>query len=82
MTRKARGRIEAMNSQQTASRDNKKDTDRSIPRRKQYLRPVSFTGNIPEDIVSRNVRKDNTILYNSNRYTVPIGTYQPGLELH
>jgi transposase len=47
----------------------------------QYLRPVPFTGSIPEDIVSRKVRKDNTILYNSNRYTVPIGTYQPGLEL-
>lgn len=48
---------------------------------KQYLRPVPFSKTIPEDIVTRSVRKDNTILYNSNRYSVPIGTYEPGLEL-
>ncbi|MQL52210.1 hypothetical protein GFC01_07975 [Desulfofundulus thermobenzoicus] len=29
----------------------------------------------------RVVRKDNTILYKGNRYSVPIGTYEPGLEL-
>ena len=36
---------------------------------------------MPVDIVTRAVRKDNTILYKSNRYSVPVGTYKPGLEL-
>lgn len=27
------------------------------------------------------MRKDNTVLYKSNRYTVPFGTYKPGLRL-
>lgn len=48
---------------------------------KQYLQPVPFNKAIPGDIVTRAVRKDNTILYNSNRYSVPLGTYRPGLEL-
>ncbi len=48
---------------------------------KQYLRPVPFVITIPGDIVTRLVRKDNTILYKSNRYTVPTGTHKPGLEL-
>jgi len=48
---------------------------------KQHLKPVPFTNNIPKDIVTRAVRKDNTILYKSNRYSVPVGTYKPGLEL-
>lgn len=48
---------------------------------KQYLRPVPFTKITPEDIVTRGVRKDNTVLYRSNRYTVPVGTYKPGLRL-
>jgi len=29
----------------------------------------------PKDSITRNVRKDNTILFRSNRYTVPLGTY-------
>ncbi len=48
---------------------------------KQHLKPVPNINNIPKDIVTRVVRKDNTILYKSNRYSVPIGTYKPGLEL-
>ena len=48
---------------------------------KQYLRPVPCVKTIPGDIVTRSVRKDNTVLYKSNRYSVPIGTYKPGLEL-
>lgn len=48
---------------------------------KQYLRPVPCGKTIPGDIVTRSVRKDNTVLYKSNRYTVPVGTYKPGLEL-
>ncbi len=48
---------------------------------KQYLRPVPYTIKLPVAIVTRHVRKDNTVLYNGNRYSVPIGTYQPGLEV-
>jgi len=32
-------------------------------------------------IISRKVNKDNTIRYNANRYTVPLGTYEPGKEV-
>ena len=48
---------------------------------KQYLRPISKAVNIPANIVTRGVRKDNTILYHSNRYSVPLGTYRPGKKL-
>lgn len=48
---------------------------------RQYLRPVPCTRTIPKDILTRVVRKDNTILYKGNRYSVPIGTYKSGLEL-
>lgn len=34
------------------------------------------------DNITRKVRKDNTILYLSNRYTVPLGTYEPGKEVY
>lgn len=33
-------------------------------------------------ILTRGVRKDNTILYLSNRYSVPLGTYRPGKQLY
>lgn len=36
---------------------------------------------VPKEIVTRTVRKDNTILHRGNRYTVPYGTYHPGCEL-
>jgi len=51
---------------------------------KQYLRPVKQLISVPAndkqiystDIsISRVVRKDNTILYKANRYSVPLGTY-------
>lgn len=41
----------------------------------EYLRPLP---DIPENAdtrISRMVRKDNTIVYDSNRYSVPLGTY-------
>ena len=47
---------------------------------KQHLRPIPIT-NKPKAIVTIAVHKDNTVLLSSNRYTVPIGTYQPGREL-
>lgn len=51
---------------------------------KQHLRPTSQminTGNIDQKptstSITRTVRKDNTVLYKSNRYSVPLGTYSP-----
>ena len=38
----------------------------------QYLRPVP-TMTITEEIITRTVRKDNTVLYKGNRYSVPLG---------
>lgn len=49
---------------------------------KEYLIPVSEFRNIfPADILTYSVRKDNTVLYKSNRYRVPKGTYRPGLKV-
>ena len=46
---------------------------------KQHLRkissPLSFSESKPTEIITRNVNKDNTIRFESNRYSVPIGTY-------
>ena len=44
---------------------------------KDYLSPYLWTPQKPEDLlVSYHVRKDNTINYHANYYTVPTGTYQ------
>jgi len=49
---------------------------------KQHLRPVSSPianyldcDNLHESSITRSVRKDNTIWYKSNRYSVPLGTF-------
>jgi transposase len=44
---------------------------------KKHLRPVPTTISITlaDDSISRLVRKDNTISYKGNRYSVPLGTY-------
>ena len=43
---------------------------------REHLTPILFTGNKScSHSITRSVRKDNTILYNSNRYSVPLGTY-------
>ena len=47
-----------------------------------HLRPVLCTQtNVCNEIISRKVRKDNTILYESNRYSVPLGTYRTEKEV-
>ncbi len=46
-----------------------------------HLKPIPTIINQPEEIVTRQVRKDNTIWYKSNRYTLPLGTYQPEREV-
>lgn len=48
---------------------------------KQYLQPISPLKYTPDNILTRGIRKDNTILYASNRYSVPLGTYRPGKKL-
>lgn len=49
---------------------------------KQHLIPVpAFETFVPESIVTYQVRKDNTVLYHSNRYQVPFGTYRAGLRV-
>ena len=48
---------------------------------KQHLRPIStsienyYFDNNDASSITRNVRKDNTIWYKSNRYSVPLGTF-------
>jgi transposase len=48
-----------------------------------YLKPVAYTNQIisATPILTRLVHKDNTVFYEGNRYTVPFGTYKPGLEV-
>lgn len=45
---------------------------------KQHLRPVARKLSITniDSSITRTVRKDNTILFKSNRYSVPLGTYE------
>ena len=48
---------------------------------KEYLIPVSeysFAKPAVDDSITYQVRKDNVVLYKSNRYRVPKGTYKPG----
>jgi len=47
---------------------------------KQHLRPVvkKITISNVDSSITRTVRKDNTIVYLSNRYSVPLGTYKKG----
>lgn len=47
-----------------------------------YLKPVStYETAVSFHSVPYQVRKDNTILYKSNRYQVPRGTYKPGMKV-
>lgn len=49
---------------------------------KEHLIPVpEFRNILPTDSLHYNIRKDNTVLYKSNRYRVPKGTYRPGLKV-
>ncbi|MDF2597041.1 MAG: transposase [Clostridia bacterium] len=40
-----------------------------------YLRPLLNISIVNVTTITRTVRKDNTILYDSNRYSLPLGTY-------
>lgn len=43
---------------------------------KQHMRQVCLLNHNSNTSITRSVRKDNTVLFLSNRYTVPLGTYQ------
>lgn len=45
---------------------------------KEHLQSISYTHNTSS--IARTVRKDNTIRFRSNRYSVPLGTYKPAEE--
>ncbi|WP_251028036.1 hypothetical protein [Bacillus sp. ISL-77] len=51
---------------------------------KQHMRQVNLLNHIHTNSITRSVRKDNTIMYLSNRYSVPLGTYQkyPEVLIH
>ena len=58
----------------------KKRPDEVFLLEKQHLQPVSYS--LSEEIsngssITRRVNKDNTVIYKSNRYSVPIGTHRP-----
>lgn len=42
---------------------------------REHLRPVPVQSGMMDAVITRKVRKDNTIVYESNRYSVPLGTY-------
>lgn len=48
---------------------------------REYLRPLLDTPYNSGTSICRNVRKDNTIVYDSNRYSVPLGTYNNQKEV-
>ena len=49
---------------------------------KEYLTPTqTYEAVASRDSVTYQVRKDNTVLYCSNRYRVPKGTYKPGFRV-
>jgi transposase len=46
-----------------------------------FLKPVPSTNVVHTDIVTRYIHKNNTVFFEGNRYTVPLGTYSPGFEV-
>ena len=50
---------------------------------REYLRPLPMCDQARRPMICRTVRKDNTIIYDSNRYSVPLGTHttQPEVRI-
>lgn len=48
---------------------------------REYLRPLIECAENKSVYICRTIRKDNTILYDSNRYSVPLGTYNSQKEV-
>lgn len=58
----------------------KKRPDEVFLLEKQHLQPVSYLHSeecTNKSSITRIVNKDNTVIYKSNRYSVPIGTHKP-----
>lgn len=49
---------------------------------REYLQPLVSIPENREAYLCRTVRKDNTIVYDSNRYSVPLGTYTTNPEVN
>lgn len=49
---------------------------------KQHMRQVNLLNHNHNPSITRSVRKDNTVLYQSNRYSVPLGTFQKFPEVN
>jgi transposase len=66
----------------------KHETTQKIPAEvfaleREHLVPVNkYEANASTKSVTYQVRKDNTVLYRTNRYSVPKGTYKPGLTVN
>jgi transposase len=59
----------------------KKIPSKVFEEEREFLRPLlDITSNVETNIY-RNVRKDNTIVYDSNRYSLPLGTYNKQKEV-
>ncbi|MCO1604747.1 IS21 family transposase [Desulfosporosinus nitroreducens] len=61
-------------------------TTKKIPEKvfedeREHLRPLLDIHSSSDVTIYRNVRKDNTIVYNSNRYSLPLGTYNHQKEV-
>lgn len=48
---------------------------------REHLRPLAICDQLQRPVICRTVRKDNTIIYDSNRYSVPLGTYNSQPEV-
>jgi transposase len=48
---------------------------------REHLRPLIHIPENKDAFICRTVRKDNTIVYESNRYSVPLGTYSTNPEV-
>ena len=46
-----------------------------------FLKPVPCTDKVYDTILPRDVHKNNTVFFEGNRYTVPLGTYTPGRKV-
>lgn len=49
---------------------------------RESMRPMATADLVKNPMLCRTVRKDNTIIFDSNRYSVPLGTYNTNPEVH
>ena len=66
---------------QWSTEQQKRYQPKSLSKERLFLKPVPSTDKVYETIVTREVHKNNTIFFEGNRYTVPLGTYSPGRKV-